>query len=31
MIDRPDEEGGSVLSTAKSYLSLYRDPVVAKM
>ena len=30
MIDRPDEEGGSVLSTAKSYLSLYRDPVVAK-
>lgn len=30
MIDRPDEEAGSVLSTAKSYLSLYRDPVVAK-
>ena len=29
MIDRPDEEAGSVLSTAKSYLSLYRDPVVA--
>jgi len=28
MIDRPEEEGGSVLSTAKSYLSLYRDPVV---
>lgn len=30
MIDRPEEEMGSVLSTAKSYLSLYRDPVVAK-
>jgi len=29
MIDRPEEEAGSVLSTAKSYLSLYRDPVVA--
>lgn len=29
MMDRPDEEAGSVLSTAKSYLSLYRDPVVA--
>lgn len=29
MLDRPDEEAGSVLSTAKSYLSLYRDPVVA--
>lgn len=28
MLDRPDEEGGSVLSTAKSYLSLYRDPVI---
>lgn len=28
MTDRPEEEGGSVLSTAKSYLSLYRDPVV---
>ena len=28
MMDRPEEEGGSVLSTAKSYLSLYRDPVV---
>lgn len=27
---RPDEEAGSVLSTAKSFLSLYRDPVVAK-
>jgi type IV secretion system protein VirD4 len=30
MLDRPEEEGGSVLSTAKSYLALYRDPVVAK-
>lgn len=30
MMDRPEEEAGSVLSTAKSYLSLYRDPVVAK-
>lgn len=30
MLDRPDEEAGSVLSTAKSYLSLYRDPIVAK-
>jgi len=28
MMDRPDEEAGSVLSTAKSYLSLYRDPTV---
>ncbi|OKP41107.1 conjugal transfer protein TraG, partial [Aeromonas allosaccharophila] len=30
MMDRPEEEAGSVLSTAKSYLSLYRDPVVAR-
>lgn len=30
MMDRPDEEAGSVLSTAKSYLALYRDPVVAQ-
>jgi type IV secretion system protein VirD4 len=30
MIDRPIEEAGSVLSTAKSYLALYRDPVVAR-
>lgn len=30
MIDRPEEEAGSVLSTAKSYLALYRDPVVAR-
>ena len=29
MLDRPEEEAGSVLSTAKSYLALYRDPVVA--
>ncbi|SHM13880.1 type IV secretion system protein VirD4 [Nitrosospira sp. Nsp11] len=28
MIDRPVDERGSVLSTVKSYLSLYRDPVV---
>lgn len=28
MLDRPDEEAGSVLSSAKSYLSLFRDPVV---
>jgi type IV secretion system protein VirD4 len=30
MLDRPDEEAGSVLSTAKSYLSLYRDPIVGR-
>ena len=30
MLDRAEEEAGSVLSTAKSYLALYRDPVVAK-
>jgi type IV secretion system protein VirD4 len=30
MIDRPETERGSVLSTAKSYLDLYRDPLVAK-
>ncbi|MFU8797086.1 MAG: type IV secretory system conjugative DNA transfer family protein [Gammaproteobacteria bacterium] len=29
MIDRPEEEAGSVKSTAESYLSLYKDPVVA--
>ncbi len=29
MLDRPEEEAGSVLSTAKSYLALYRDPIVA--
>ncbi|OAI06721.1 MULTISPECIES: type IV secretory system conjugative DNA transfer family protein [Methylomonas] len=30
MMDRPPEEAGSVLSTAKSYLALYRDPVVQR-
>ncbi len=30
MVNRPDEERGSVLSTAMSFLSLYRDPLVAK-
>ncbi len=30
MLDRPEEEAGSVLSTTKSYLSLYRDPIVAR-
>ncbi|MGL5291356.1 MAG: type IV secretory system conjugative DNA transfer family protein [Vibrionaceae bacterium] len=29
MMDRSREEASSVLSTAKSYLALYRDPVVA--
>ncbi len=29
MFDRPEEEGGSVLSTAKTNLNLYRDPIVA--
>jgi type IV secretion system protein VirD4 len=29
-LNRPHEEAGSVLSTAQSYLSIYRDPVVAK-
>ena len=29
MLDRSEEEAGSVLSSAKSCLSLYRDPVVA--
>lgn len=29
MLDRAEEEAGSVLSTAKSYLALYRDDVVA--
>ncbi|WP_206245867.1 type IV secretory system conjugative DNA transfer family protein [Novosphingobium terrae] len=28
MMNRPDEEAGSVISTASSYLDLYRDPVV---
>jgi len=30
MKSRPKDEGGSVLSTAKSYLALYRDPVIKK-
>lgn len=30
MNDRPADEAGSVLSTAKSYLALYRDPIVAR-
>lgn len=30
MKDRPEEEAGSVLSTAKSFLELYRDPIVAR-
>jgi type IV secretion system protein VirD4 len=30
MMDRPSQEAGSVLSTAKTFLDLYRDPTVAK-
>ncbi len=30
MMDRSEEEAGGVLSSAKSYLSLYRDPVIAR-
>ena len=30
MIDRPANEAGSVLSTTKTFLELYRDPTVAK-
>ncbi len=30
MINRPDRERGSVLSTAISFLTLYRDPLIAK-
>jgi type IV secretion system protein VirD4 len=30
MTNRPDEERGSVLSTAMSFLSLYRDPLIAR-
>lgn len=30
MMERPEEEGGSVLSTALSFLLLYRDPIVAE-
>ncbi|MEW5250877.1 type IV secretory system conjugative DNA transfer family protein [Microbulbifer sp. 2201CG32-9] len=29
MLNTPDEEKGSIISTTKSHLSLYRDPVVA--
>jgi type IV secretion system protein VirD4 len=29
MLNRPDDERGSVLSSAMSYLALYRDPLVA--
>lgn len=30
MLNRPEEERGSVLSTAMSFLSLYRDPLVRR-
>jgi type IV secretion system protein VirD4 len=30
MTNRPEEERGSVLSTAMSFLSLYRDPLIAR-
>jgi type IV secretion system protein VirD4 len=30
MMNRPEEERGSVLSTAMSYLDLYRDPIVRR-
>lgn len=30
MLNRPEEERGSVLSTAMSFLSLYRDPLIAQ-
>jgi type IV secretion system protein VirD4 len=30
MIDRPATEAGSVLSTAKKYFALYRDPVISR-
>lgn len=29
-LDRPDEEAGSVLSSTKKLLTLYRDPVIAR-
>lgn len=29
MLDKPEQEAGSVVSTAKSFLSLFKDPVVA--
>ncbi|MCS6730588.1 type IV secretory system conjugative DNA transfer family protein, partial [Proteus mirabilis] len=28
MLDTPEEEAGSIISTTKTYLSLYKDPVV---
>jgi type IV secretion system protein VirD4 len=30
MLNRPEQERGSVLSSAMAYLSIYRDPLVAK-
>lgn len=30
MLDKPDNERGSVVSTAQSFLRIYRDPVVAR-
>jgi len=30
MLDRPPNEAGSVLSTTKSYLDLFRDPTIAR-
>ena len=30
MKDKPENEAGSIVSTAKSELALYRDPIVAK-
>jgi type IV secretion system protein VirD4 len=30
MLDRPEEEAGSVLSSTKKLLTLYRDPVIAR-
>lgn len=30
MLDKPENEAGSIVSTAKSELALYRDPIVAK-
>lgn len=29
-MNKPDDERGSVISTAQSYLALYRDPILAK-
>jgi type IV secretion system protein VirD4 len=31
MTNRPEDERGSVISTAMSFLSLYRDPLIAGM